>query len=433
MGMVAMKCPNCGGVMEERNGEFVCKYCGMVALNIVEVKIADDATLMSVEEFAKTIDESRNLFFVRTAAGVEASSVEAKVVNKKIADATAALEMGEYEGVERTLCDLDCFAAYRLRLLAVHGVKNEKELAFKEGLINEIYYDDTYNKDIARGLNRRCAGLYARVLELADEQTKAAYLKIAAFKKDRENVRKEILEVDRLLEVELVNDALAYATQTTRKYPSESLAWDKLCYIKKKINPSDTCDTEYEKMKKCPDYADYVKTGYRDKPCFIVGQIDEIKKTAELSNAVWELKTGKRFLSYLLLIVAAAIALCFAYIAKRTEAFFAASPAVLLIPLIALSFKVGEYDVAEDDSTKRIYEDVCGEGYEEDMPKENGKVVPFSEKAFYERLEIIPASEGEALRLEHVRIKKKSLIKNLALAAGAVVVIVVFCIAYFGL
>lgn len=83
METVDMRCPSCGGSMKIENGQFVCPYCGSIAINIAETQVDDSTARLSVEEFAKKLAENKKLLVVKMDSSVEIFDVEAKIINKK--------------------------------------------------------------------------------------------------------------------------------------------------------------------------------------------------------------------------------------------------------------------------------------------------------------------------------------------------------------
>lgn len=83
-----MKCPNCRGEMTLINGQFTCPFCRTTLLNIVDAKIDADVTVMSPDEFAKRIEESKRQFVVNINDNLQVFDINTMVINKKIKDAT---------------------------------------------------------------------------------------------------------------------------------------------------------------------------------------------------------------------------------------------------------------------------------------------------------------------------------------------------------
>lgn len=255
MAVVEMKCPNCGGKMGLTNNQFMCPNCRTMVLNIMDAKIDADVTVMSPDEFAKKIEESKRQFVVNINDNIQVFDVQTRIINKKIADASLALEHGEYEQVGILLKDVptNIFSAERLRYLAEFRARNEYELSSYNGYIDvekrRYTYGGTYNYPHAR---------YQNIIELADEQTKATYKKIAEYCREqfdtKNKIKNEINEVDGLINVNLYTDAVAYAKEMCRKYPHTEKSWLKLCEIKFKIDPEYPGIVEYKNMCACPDY-----------------------------------------------------------------------------------------------------------------------------------------------------------------------------------
>lgn len=239
--MVQMKCPNCRGEMHLINGQFTCPFCRTTLLNIVDAKIDADVTVMSPDEFAKKIEESKRQFVVNINDNLQVFDINTMVINKKIKDATHALDKGNFDDVLDMLDDIDLaiLSVERLRFLADFKVKNEYELSFYDGYIDNNHY-------------------FKNVISLADEQTKATYQKLAEYCRDRYDTKKrieaEIKEVEKLLSVQLYQEAVAYVKEMCRKYPQTALSWAYSCEVKCHISNNYNCEFEFSMMEKCPDY-----------------------------------------------------------------------------------------------------------------------------------------------------------------------------------
>ena len=138
MSIVQMKCPTCGGSMSLENNQLACPYCGTMILNIIDAKIDADVNVMSPEEFARKIEESKRQFVIKLDNELKVFDVDTIIYNKKIKDATEQLLCGFYGEVEKTLTDVPdtILAAERLRYLAEFKVKNEYELSYYDGDID---------------------------------------------------------------------------------------------------------------------------------------------------------------------------------------------------------------------------------------------------------------------------------------------------------
>ena len=254
MAVVEMKCPNCGGAMGLANNQFMCPNCRTMLLNIMDAKIDADVTVMSPDEFAKKIEESKRQFIVNINDNLQVFDVETKIINKRIEDASALLENGDFEQVEKALSGVPetILSAERLRFLAQFKAKNEYELSYHDG-----YIDYAGTNDFGVDYPPRH---YKNIIELADEQTKATYIKIAAYCREqfdtKQKINQEIKKVEGLLNVKLYADAVAYAKEMCRKHPQTVFSWDYLCTVKCIIDNNYYCDAEYTMMQKCVDYTE---------------------------------------------------------------------------------------------------------------------------------------------------------------------------------
>ena len=250
MAVVQMKCPNCGGTMGLVNNQFKCPNCRTMILNIVDAKIDADVTVMSPDEFARKIEESKRQFVVNINDNLKVFDVNTMVINKKIQDATQALEAGRFDTVKSILDGVsdDILSVERLRFLADFKVTNEYELSFYDGYIDTVSY----------GYGR--SNHFSNIIKLADEQTKATYLKLAEYCREQHDtknrIRAEITEVEKLLSVKLYQEAIAYTREMCRKYPQTALSWAYACEVKCNISSNYNGNFEFSMMEKCPDYSE---------------------------------------------------------------------------------------------------------------------------------------------------------------------------------
>ena len=235
MAIVQMKCPSCGGNMLYNHNQFECPYCHTILLNIIDAKIDGDVTIMGADEFSKKLEESKRQFVVNIHDRLEVGDVGTMVANKNLKDAKMLLDFGEYNEVWTKLRDVpDCFTKCRLDFLAHHHVHSEAEL---------MYYDGKLKRES-----------YEKALKYADEPTKNTYIKLAELNEIREKIKEEVYEVEKLWEVDLKQEALAYAKTMCQRYPQSAVAWSTLFDIKTRIDSNYVGDMEYERMIACPDY-----------------------------------------------------------------------------------------------------------------------------------------------------------------------------------
>ncbi len=284
MPLVEMKCPNCGGEMAVQNNQFVCQHCRTMILNIVDEKINADVTIMTPDEFAREIEKSKRKFVLNINDNLSVFDIETKIINKRISDAEKFLSEGAFVRVAGALDGVpnNILSAARLRYLAELEVKNEYELINGRARYIDV---DKYG---------RTSESYSRIIRLADEETKTTYIKLAEFCRNRCNtqqrIRSEIKKVYELLDVELYEDAVAYATEMCRRYPQTVLSWETLCDVKYKVNQNYDGRAEYEMMKRCPEYHGEVpeavaKYLFNEKQRFnTILSIADNKKTKFLEN-----------------------------------------------------------------------------------------------------------------------------------------------------
>lgn len=243
MAFVHMECPNCGGGMKLVNNQFVCAYCHTTAFNIVDAKIDEDVTVMTPEEFEARIEKTKRQFLVKIDDNLKVFDVNTMVINKKIQNATAELTIGRFDSVVDILKGIsdEILSVERLRFLCEFKVKNEQELTTYDGYIDNSKH-------------------YKKVLELADEQTKATYLKLGEYCRERhdtkERIQNEIEEVNKLLEVKLYQEAIAYTKEMCKRYPQTALSWAYACEVKCTISANYNGNFEFSMMQKCPDYSE---------------------------------------------------------------------------------------------------------------------------------------------------------------------------------
>ncbi len=243
MAIVHMKCPKCGGTMVYENNQFRCPYCNLMMLNIVDAKIDADVTVMSPDDFAKRIEESKKQFVVHINDDFKVFDVNTMVINKQLKDATAILALGNFDAVLSYLSNVpsNILSAERLKFLAEYRAKNEYELSFFDGYID----NDPHFKNI---------------INLADEQTRATYKKIAEHCREQHDtklrIEAEITEVNKLLNVQLYQEAIAYTKEMCKRYPQTALSWAYACEVKCTISRNYNGNLEFSMMEKCPDYSE---------------------------------------------------------------------------------------------------------------------------------------------------------------------------------
>lgn len=248
MATIQMKCPNCGGTMTLANNQFICPNCRTMMLNIVDAKIDADVTVMSPDEFAQKIEKSKKQFVVNINDDLKVFDVNTMVINKKIQDATQALNAGRFSEVSSLLNGVpnDVLSAERLRFLAQYSAKNEYELSFHDGYIDTNAYG-------------RQDSHFANIMKLADEKTKATYQKLADYCREQYDtkvrIEKEIKEVEELLSVKLYQEAIAYTKEMCRKYPTTALSWAYACEVKCRISSNYNGNIEFSMMEKCPNFS----------------------------------------------------------------------------------------------------------------------------------------------------------------------------------
>lgn len=243
MAFIHMECPNCGGGMKLVNNQFVCGYCHTTAFNIIDAKIDEDVTVMTPEEFESRIEKNKRQFLVKIDDNLKVFDVNTMVINKKIQNATAELTIGRFDSVVDILKGIsdEILSVERLRFLCEFKVKNEQELTTYDGYIDNSKH-------------------YKKVLQLADEQTKATYLRLGEYCRERhdtkERIQSEIEEVNKLLEVKLYQEAIAYTKEMCKRYPQTALSWAYACEVKCTISANYNGNLEFSMMQKCPDYSE---------------------------------------------------------------------------------------------------------------------------------------------------------------------------------
>lgn len=208
--LVDMKCPNCGAPMTGDGGKFSCPHCGTVMFDVVEAKIDEDVTVITAEEFAQKFAENKRSFVINVNDRLEEFDIDTMVANKKIKDATEYLAKGEFENVKSVLFGVNdkLFSVARLLYLSSMKVHDEYELTKHIGNIAICNY--------------------SQLLSLADEGTKRTYNDIREYCLKKQAVKNEILEVEKLLDVKLYDEAITYSKRMCQIYPQAALAWCEL-------------------------------------------------------------------------------------------------------------------------------------------------------------------------------------------------------------
>ena len=277
MAYVEMKCPNCGAPMNGDGNRFICSHCGTAILNVIDAKIDSDVTVMSAQEFTEKLEASKKSFVINVNDRIEEFDVDTMVINKKIKDAEACLANGEYDGVSYALRDVPrdkYFSVERLCYLASMRVKNEFGLT-------------DYAADI--GGNKSAwvkQTQYDRTVALADDRTKETYRKIREYCLDKERVKNEIDEINKLFAVGLYDEAVTYAKKMCQSYPQAAHAWQTLYEAKRRLDPNYVGKDEFEKAKSCPDYL--------GNPATATKAADEKRAAIDADNAERMKKRAKR-------------------------------------------------------------------------------------------------------------------------------------------
>lgn len=244
MAYVEMKCPNCGAPMNGDGNRFVCSHCGTSVLNVIDAKIDSDVTVMSAQEFTEKLEASKKSFVININNRLEEFDVDTMVINKKIKDAEAYLADGRYYDAEMVLRYVPrdkYFSVERLIYLASKEVRNEFDLTDYASDIR----DDKYPRSLPQ---------YDRMIALADDETKKTYEKIREYCLEKQKVKAEIDEIEKLFAVGLDNEAVTYAKKMCQTYPQAARTWQTLYNAKRRIDPDYVGKDEFEKAKNCPDY-----------------------------------------------------------------------------------------------------------------------------------------------------------------------------------
>ena len=237
MELVKMTCTNCGAPLEEKDGMLRCAHCGCGYIRVCDPSDGFDAAAMSIEEFEQKLADASVLFAVKGADGTELFDTDAEVAASRLSYASERLSAGDFEEAYGAVSALgsDSFSAERIRLLASMHARDEGELA-------------AYSGDIT------AAPHFNEVLTLADERTRAAYLRLADVCSANAEASRRIGKGMAFVDAHDAEKAKLYADEMLRAYPTRSEAWELYmaakCLRDEKYDPvSDLCF-----MKKCPDF-----------------------------------------------------------------------------------------------------------------------------------------------------------------------------------
>ena len=106
MALVNMKCPNCGGVLQQdaaETAQFECPYCHATVLNILDVKVEGDIEKIDADEFVRRLDEQKKKFVIRVDRQYKVVDVRTAVINGKLEQAEKHLSQGNFSEAIRTL------------------------------------------------------------------------------------------------------------------------------------------------------------------------------------------------------------------------------------------------------------------------------------------------------------------------------------------
>lgn len=254
MSLLEIRCANCGALIENvaEHGQYRCSYCGALIINIVDANIKDGVEIVTPEEMEDYIAKNRKSFVINLGDRIEEFDVEARIINKKIADSESCLEKRAFNH-----CILagvpDSPVVLRLKLLHQYKVRNEYELSMQSQRIRE-------NEN------------YKKLMKLCDDTTKETYKIIEEEIEKNIAANEEIKKTDSLIDAGLFEDALIYAAEMLKKHPCRTLAhvryfyaryrylatkymaevkfWNKLIEYKHR----DEFKALYTVMKKCPDF-----------------------------------------------------------------------------------------------------------------------------------------------------------------------------------
>ncbi len=237
MQFVPMNCPNCGAPLVERGGSFACEHCGCILVSIADGALAADAEQLSLAEFEKQLQASRRTFPINMGDQPAGMDVDAVLLRERLKRAGQLLSAGEYDAVYDVLQNVpeDVFAAERARLLADCRAEDEIRLAAQRG-------------DITRSPH------YARVLALADGETRATYERIAAVCMENERIAAEIGKGMELVELGAAEEALTYARQMLKRYPTHAEAWELIIAAKCIEDGKYSPEEDLRRMSKCPNF-----------------------------------------------------------------------------------------------------------------------------------------------------------------------------------
>lgn len=253
MSFVEVKCASCGAAVDatEKCGEYRCTYCGALVINIVDATVREDVEIVTPEQMDAYIAKNRKSFVINVGERLEEFDIDAKINNKKIADAEENLKNKHFVHHLNGLPDTP--VVLRLKLLHQFKVRNEYELSMQSQRICE-------NEN------------YKKLMKLCDDTTKETYKIIEEEIEKNIAANEEIKKTDSLIDAGLFEDALVYATEMLKKHPCRTLAhvryfyarykylaikymaevkfWNKLIEYKHR----DEFKALYTVMKKCPDF-----------------------------------------------------------------------------------------------------------------------------------------------------------------------------------
>lgn len=254
MSLVQLKCANCGAVIEnaETQTQYRCSHCGTLILNIVDAQVKDGVEIVTPEDLSKFFAKNKQSFIINVGDRLEEFDVESKVINAKIAQAEENLSKKIFDCRVLNGCP-ESLIVLHLKLLHSYKVTNEYELSMQsEKLQGEIY---------------------EKFISLCDETTKETYKKIEEQIEKNIASDNEIKNTQKLLDVQLKQDAYIYAKQMVKKYPYKALSYVYLFYttaetyqeeVDKISGTRNTFDAFYiyydeleqirNVMKSCPDY-----------------------------------------------------------------------------------------------------------------------------------------------------------------------------------
>ena len=166
MAFVNMKCPNCGGVLQQDAAEaaqFECPYCHATVLNVLDVKVEGDVEKIDADEFVRRLNEQKKKFVIRVDRQYKVVDVKTAVINL-VHGAEQRGESLDREGLAASFCKAVSDS------LVPRTMQAARELGYKTVVVaGGVAANSRIRRDFAAAAEREGVTLYIPPLKLCGD------------------------------------------------------------------------------------------------------------------------------------------------------------------------------------------------------------------------------------------------------------------------